>query len=66
MNRDNKGKYHVRTLVEYDKDGRERSTHIVHDLDAMLREAFPDLKEDYEKRQAEKKPGELIPFKPAE
>lgn len=59
-------KYHKRTLREIDSEGRERSIRIVHDLDAMLRDAFPELKEDFEKRQAEKKPGDLIPFKPSE
>ena len=59
-------KYHKRTLREIDQEGREISIRIVHDFDAMLRDAFPELKEDYEKRQAEKKPGELIPFKPSE
>ena len=57
------GKHHVRTLIERDSEGRERSTHIVYDFAAMLRDAFPELKEAYEKEQAEKPPGELIPFK---
>lgn len=58
-----KDKYHKRTLKEIDKDGRVKCVHIVHDLDAMIRDAFPELKEDYEKRQAEKLPAELITFK---
>lgn len=51
-------KYHVRTLEEVDKQGRIVSTRIVCDLDAMLRDAFPELKQD----EADKKRGELIPF----
>lgn len=61
---DDNNKYHKRTLRDIDSEGRARTIRIVYDLDAMLRDAFPELKEDYEKRQAEKKPGDLIPIRP--
>jgi len=57
-----KDKYHVRTLVEYDNEGRDRCTYIVYDFAAMLRDAFPELKEQHEKEQAQKEKGDLIPF----
>lgn len=53
-----KDKYHVRTLKEVDKDGRVISTRIVYDLDAMLRDHLPELKE----KEKQKKKGELCPF----
>ena len=65
MTKDNKSKYHVRTLVEYDTEGRDRSTNIVYNFRSMLRDAFPELKED-QANQPEKISGELIPLKPTE
>lgn len=54
-------KYHVRTLEEVDKQGNILSTRVIYDLDAMLREHFPEMKEEGE---TDKKDGELIPFAP--
>lgn len=56
-----KDKYHVRTLKEVDKYGRAVSTRIVYDLDAMLRDNFPELRERGNQNKQMKK-GELFPF----
>lgn len=60
------GKHHVRTLVEFDAEGRDRSTSTVYDFRAMLRDAFPELKEEQKEKQPDKTTGQLIPFKPSE
>lgn len=55
----NDDRYHLRTLREIDKHGRETSILIVKDLDAMIRDyglVPPKEKED------KKEKGELIPF----
>lgn len=57
-----KSKYHIRTLEEIDQRGRVISTRIVKDLDALILDYFPELKEDYEKIQSQKKKGKLLSF----
>lgn len=57
-----KPKHHVRTLEEIDNQGRVISTRIEYDLNAMILKYFPELKEEYEKLQASKKKGEVLPF----
>lgn len=52
-------KYHVRTLEELDKYGNILSTRIVYDFDAMLRDYFPELKDQ---ENTKKKKGDLLPF----
>ncbi len=61
-------KYHVRTLKTYDSEGRVISTVIEHDLDAMILDNWPELKEKYEQQQKEKgvQKGQILDFnKPA-
>ncbi|MCG8401369.1 MAG: hypothetical protein MJA84_07200 [Firmicutes bacterium] len=62
MTEKDKPKQHVRKLEEIDHMGRITSTTIVHDLDSMILESFPELKDEYEKIQAKKKKGEVLPF----
>jgi hypothetical protein len=56
-----KDKYHARTLKEVDHEGRVISTRIVYDLDAMLRDNFPEL-EEQDDQDKQKKKGDLLPF----
>lgn len=56
----NDDKYHLRTLREIDKHGRETSIRIIKDLDAMLRDyGLVSPKEDQEDKKEKCK---LIPF----
>ncbi len=57
--KDKEDKYHVRTLEEVDKQGNILSIHIVYDFDAMLRDYFPELKDQ---ENTKKKKGDLLPF----
>ncbi|HBX22670.1 MAG TPA: hypothetical protein DEF34_03380 [Desulfotomaculum sp.] len=57
-----KPKYRVRKLEELDAQGRVVCTHVDYDLGAMLIDAFPELREEYDKEQAKKKKGDVLPF----
>lgn len=59
---DNSNKYHVRTLKEYDSDGRVTGVHIVNDLDAMILDHMPELREKYEEIQKKVPKGKLYRF----
>ncbi|MTI83438.1 MAG: hypothetical protein FH756_05905 [Firmicutes bacterium] len=52
----------TRKLEEIDDQGRIFSTRIVHDLDDMILESFPELKDDYGKIQAKKKRGKVLRY----
>ena len=57
-----KPKYRARKLEELDAKGWVVCTHIDYDLGAMLRDAFPELREKHDKEQAKKKKGDVLPF----
>jgi len=60
---DNKqSKQTARKLEEIDANGRVTSTRIEHDLDDIILNSFPELKEEYEQIKAKKKKGEVLPY----
>ena len=48
-----KNEFHVRTLKEIDNAGREKSIHVVYDLDALVRKHFPELANEKQNKKGE-------------